>query len=231
MQVKILTIIRHTSDIWSFRMERPDGFTFKPGQFLLLSDTLHGQDVRRAYSISSSPQQNTYVEITVRLKPDGIYTPTLFSKIPGDMLEMKGPFGIFHYDMDDTRIPIFIAGGTGIAPLLSMLRYYLTIPPTSSEAFYLFYGIRKEDDEVFKEELAELTLQHERFNEIIAVGEPNEHWQGERGNMNFSIIKQYVVDPKTCVFYICGPEAMVHHIIEDLHSHGITDNQVKLDHW
>jgi len=231
MQVRILEIVQHSMDIWSFRFERPEGFEFKPGQFILISENLAGEDLRRAYSISSTPLERRYLETTVRLNPHGLYTPVLFKKHVGDQVALKGPFGIFHFDLDDPRIPIFVAGGTGIAPLLSMLRTYLTLPPTSSEPFYLFYGIRKEDDEVFKQELARLTLDHDRFNEIIAVGEPGEHWQSERGNMTFNIIKKYVENPGTCIFYICGPEGMVNHIIDDLHQHGIPNDQIKLDHW
>jgi ferredoxin-NADP reductase len=231
MRVRILSIITHKSDIWSFRLERPQDFEFKPGQFLMLSDTINSESMKRAYSISSSPLEKKYLEITVRLKPGGKFTTVLFTKIIGEFLELTGPFGQFHFDLEDTRTPIFIAGGTGIAPLLSMLRTYLIISPTSSELYYLFYGIRREEDEVFKEELAELTLAHERFIEIIAVGEPCAHWQGDTGHMRYELIKEAVVNPLDCTYYLCGPEAMVASILQDLQAHGIPQNQIKLDHW
>ena len=233
VQVKILTIIRHGREVWSFRLTRPQQFEFKPGQFILFTKKIGGQDVRRAYGLSSAPSTKEYIEITVKLKPEGKFTPVLFGMHEDDTLEMLGPFGIFSFNESNWRTPVFIAGGTGIAPLLSMLRTYLLIPPTNSEAFYLFYGIKKQHDEVFKEELAHMTLEHERFNEVISISEPDPgtNWQGDTGHMGWELIKKYIPVPGNCIFYICGPEAMVHHIIDDLHRHNISDDNIKMDNW
>src|SRR3989344_6758005 len=116
---RVLKIIDHTSDVKVFWLSCPDDIEYSPGQFAMLSLKIGEESVRRPYSISC-PKGTGRMEFAVRLCADGKLTPALFRLKEGDKINIDAPFGKFIFDENDRRDAVFIAGGTGIAPLRCM---------------------------------------------------------------------------------------------------------------
>src|SRR3989338_2728330 len=116
MNSKITQIIDRTHDTKSFRLKPDELFSYKPGQFVMISAAIDGKMVKRAYSFSSSPLEKEFIEVTAKFTPGGIMSQHLFSLKTGDSLNIAGPFGKFGFLSEDDfkKEIIFIAGGAGI---------------------------------------------------------------------------------------------------------------------
>jgi ferredoxin-NADP reductase len=122
-------------------MARPDGFSFKAGQFLSVRFSIDGKAVSRCYSVSSAPESTGYLEISVTRQ--GLVSGMLHATVrPGSLLDVIHPAGAFVYPADDHRPITLIAGGVGITPLMSMLRHAVQADPT--RPMTLLYSVRTE---------------------------------------------------------------------------------------
>lgn len=129
-QVEILSIIS-AGDYRIFRIEKPEGFTFSPGQFVKLSQL--GGKLFRAYSIASSPDM-PYLEFLIKKAPGGKFTEGyLWNLSPGDKLGLEGPYGVHTYKSGEI---VLVGGGSGLAPLMSVIRH-------SKDRVYLFQSFRQ----------------------------------------------------------------------------------------
>ena len=157
----------------------------KPGQFLTFDWIVEGKKVPRSYSISSSPLRTDYVEVTV--KQQGVVSSFLNRDAkPGLMVEAHGPFGQFYFDKSrDRKIAVF-AGGSGITPVMSMLRYIEEAAPDTETT--LVYAVHSERDIIFEEELAGLPNRLPRFRYHVIASSPGATWRGERGRVDRDMI-------------------------------------------
>jgi len=134
-------------------------FDVLPGQFLQVEVTPEsGKTARRSYTIASSPTQRAYVELTVKREEQGAVSKYLHDQLTvGDLLKVAGPFGEFTFTGTDAESIVLIAGGVGITPMMSVLRY-LTDIAWPGQIFFL-YGARSTEEFVFRDELER--LEHE----------------------------------------------------------------------
>src|SRR4029077_14816541 len=113
----------HDSKSLRFVMPRSERFSARPGQFLTFQWTIDGKEVFRSYSISSSPTQTGYVEITAKRVPNGYVSVFLNDRaLPGLTVKARGPYGLFCFDETKHKQVVLIAAGSGITPIMSMLR-------------------------------------------------------------------------------------------------------------
>ena len=131
-------------------------FDFLPGQFLQVEvEPEAGKTARRSYTIASSPTQRAYVELTVKREEQGVVSRYLHDKVVADdLLKVSGPFGAFTFTGTDAQSIVLIAGGVGITPMMSVLRY-LTDTAWKGDIFF-FYGARSTEEFVFRDELERL---------------------------------------------------------------------------
>lgn len=177
---------------------------FEPGQFMeLISPT----GIRRAYSLANTGNWDGRLEFFIRLHADGQFSEFLSMAQPGDKLRVKGPMGAFGLDNASLRPRWFVGGGTGLAPLLSMLRQMAEFG--ESQPAKLFYGANRHA-ELFA--LAELqTLQNDlpQLETQISLIEGDAEWTGLSGTPVHALSKALLTVGELPDIYVCGPPAMI----------------------
>jgi len=211
-----------------FRLSDRKPLGAKPGQFLTFDWVIDGKKLPRSYSISSSPLRTDYVEITV--KEQGTVSSFLNRDAKeGLRVEAHGPFGRFYFDLkQDTDIVLF-AGGSGITPIMSMLRYIEEA--AANTKITLFYAVRTEHDVIFQEDLANLRKRLPWFRSVIVASRPGAEWVGVRGHLNRSLIEEYLGEGRHQTFFLCGPAAFMASVNEILTSLGVPAEKIRQERF
>ncbi len=209
MNLRVVEILPQTATAKTFCFERVDGPLppFRAGQYVNVMVTIEGVRTSRPYSISSTPGAER-LELTVRDKPGGFVAPYLFSELKvGDVLETSGPAGRFYHEpLIDGEDLVFLAGGSGITPFMSMIRD--TVQRQRPFRIKLLYGSRTPEDVLFRDELEKFAASHPNFTFSLVISEPPEGYEGLKGFLDSKLIAQLVGDIKGKTFYLCGPRAM-----------------------
>lgn len=228
MRLRVMEIIEETPTTKTFRLERTDGPLppFRPGQYVNLFVDVDGVLTSRPYSISSPPGAD-FLELTVRDKPGGFVAPYLLNEVQvGDELETTGPAGSFYYEpLIDGRDLVFLAGGSGITPFMSILRD--AVQHERSLNIHLLYGSRVPEDVIFHEELTELSTQQANLHYSLVISEPPPDYEGLSGFLRPDIILEQVGDPSGKTFYICGPNLMYDFCLAALTEMGVPRYRMK----
>ena len=228
----------------SFALAPVDGARlppFKPGQFLTFSLAVDGPDaptrVVRCYSMSDTPDPAQY-RITVKRAlappgrpelPGGVASGWLHDQAQiGTLLEVRAPSGQFVFAPDANAPPVFIAGGIGITPILSMVKAALADKP--DRAAHLFYGVRNSRDHAFKAVLSQLAELHPGLALHILYADPvPEDLQGQDydlpGFISLDLLKQTLPHGRHA-FYICGPDPMMKALIPALLAWGVDEADI-----
>ncbi|MBN1269888.1 MAG: 2Fe-2S iron-sulfur cluster binding domain-containing protein [Kiritimatiellae bacterium] len=212
------------------RLVEPDTIQFVAGQYVQLESAEYkGHDsVMRAYSISSPPSDSRHIELIVRLVPDGICTTWVFEHLQeGQELFLSGPYGSFR--LSDTDAPVlFIAGGSGMAPIWSILRD-MKDRGIRRKATY-FFGALTQEDLFYVEQLRQMEKDLSDFAFVPALSkepEPSD-WKGDRGLIT-EVVKRHVPDTSAHEGYLCGSPGMIDASIKVLTEGGMTDDKVFYD--
>ena len=219
-------------DSWANHFEKPKDFTYQPGQFVeVVLQHAHPDDrgEKRWFTLSSSPTEPDLV-IRTRFVDDkrSSFKNALAHLEPGDSLEAKGPDGDFVLPGRDKRL-VWVAGGIGITPFRSQLKYLLDTDDLDREII-LFYGNRSVEDNICADLLSEAAQKMPKFKLVEVLSEtPSPKWQGETGYIDTEKIKKYVTDIKTYEYYVSGPEPMVDALSDKLEGINISKNQIHGD--
>ena len=214
---------------------------FDPGQFLTFSLAVDGTDAParlvRCYSLSDTPDPTQY-RITVKRAlaslgkpevPAGLASGWLHDKAQiGTLVEVRAPSGQFVFASNTDAPPVFIAGGIGITPILSMLKSALAEQP--DRVVHLFYGVRSGQDHAFKAVLSQLAEGHPGLTLHILYADPaTEDIPGQdydlAGFISLDLLKQTLPHGRHA-FYICGPDAMMKALIPALLGWGVDDDDI-----
>ncbi len=205
-------------------------FPYLPGQALLIAD--HGYERRKPYSIAAAPgdaARERSLELLVGVDLEGLAGPHLTLE-SGQLVDVEGPIGRFSFPttpMEDSFV--FIAGGSGIAPLRAMLRHALD---TSHRRIGLFYSARTPGDFAYEDEWRRLAEDGRiEFRQTITRDStaPSE-WTGERGRIGRDALASLVHGPATLCF-VCGPPALVNDVPRLLDDLGIARERIRLEEW
>jgi len=223
-------IIKESNNIITIRFKPINGkvFDYQPGQFLYtrIKNNEIPQD-EHPFTISSSPLQKGYVSITA--KQLGDFTGKLDSAKVGDSAYIDGAFGAFSYLKRPANKKIcFIAGGIGITPFLSMLRYMNAV--NQDNKVILLWGARDLSEVICKNELEEYSARLKNFQFIPVLSNDNTY-TGEKGFIGTELITKYVADFKDYDFYICGPPIMLDIQIKNLKSLGVSKNNIHFERF
>jgi ferredoxin-NADP reductase len=208
-----------------------DGYSFDyaPGQAVMIGS--HGGETRRPYSIASAPEdarRDGFVELLIGVNEDGVPGAHLALE-PGGLVDVEGPLGAFTFPAapEETRF-IFIAGGTGIAPLRAMLRHALRLPHRN---IGLFYSARTPDEFAFESELRDLAAAGEiELRQTVTRAPDAVDWNGARGRLDRATLGELVHGPATLCF-VCGPAAMVADMPRMLEDLGVPKGRIKIEEW
>lgn len=209
MELEVVEVIQETASTRTFRMRRTDGDLppFRAGQYVSLGVELQGVRTRRPYSIASAPGED-HLDLTVRDVADGFVAPHLLSSVEvGGTFVSSGPQGSFYHEpLCHGRELVFLAGGSGITPFMSMLRDQARRDWPCR--ITLLYGSRSEDDVIFDAELRELAGEAEAFTYVPVISEPGADFEGRSGLLDAACLGEVVGDVSGKTFYLCGPPAM-----------------------
>lgn len=227
--LRVARIFQETPDVKTFRLAaaREDGFpfSFEPGQFLTVGVPVGGKTVKRSYSIASSPCCHGWCDITVKNTSGGVVSSYLHTQIKeGDQLDVSGPWGRFTFRGQEAPNVVFIAGGVGITPLMSSIRY-LTDQSWPGR-IDLLYACSSMTNIIFKEELDYLRRHPNLHVSIILSKEESSTWTGKRGYITRELLMETVPDLPQRRIHLCGPPPMMESVKADLDALGVPAAQV-----
>jgi sulfoxide reductase heme-binding subunit YedZ len=229
-RMRLSSIRRQTKDTVTLRflLSGRKSLGARPGQFLTFDWVVDGRKLPRSYSISSSPLRTDYVEVTV--KQQGMVSSFLSRDAKeGLTVEVHGPFGQFYFDEKQHRSIVLFAGGSGITPIMSILRY---IEDTAADTeIALFYAVRTEHDIIFQEEIDSLQKRLARFRCVVVASRPGSEWCGPRGHVNRELIEQLLGRTSHRTFFLCGPTAFMASVKEILMSLGVSAEQIRQERF
>lgn len=214
--------------------ELKDSFKFTQGQHLTLRAHINNEDVRRSYSICSAVQDDQ-LRVAIKRTPGGVFSSWANATLKaGDQIEVMPPMGHFNVPLsiENRKNYLAFAAGSGITPMLSIIKTTLQTEPLSS--FTLFYGNRASSTVIFKEELAELKdVYLERFNIVYVMSREQqdiELFNGRITREKCAQLFQHWIDLKDVdQAFVCGPEEMMHQVSEALQEHGLSKDRIKVE--
>lgn len=210
------------------RLVEPTGLQFFPGQYVDFA--VPGHEATRSFSMANtSCLESGQLEFVIKVYPDGLFSQVLDSKIAvGDRLDITGPFGVFTLRDAPGADLIFVGGGAGMAPILSLLRSMAERGIERKATFY--YGARGSRDLCFEPELRELEQKMPGFRYLPALSDPDENdgWDGETGLIT-DVVRSKEGDLTGTDAYVCGPPPMVEAAVELLTTLGVAENRVFYD--
>ncbi len=229
-------IADYTYDIKQFRLQFQNGqrMNYRPGQYVQVLAPQYeksNEEVYRAYSISSDPKNNDTIELIVRRVPDGICTTYMFDYLKrGDRVRINGPYGQFF--LRDTKSPIiYIAGGSGIAPIKCMLHHMANTGNERKAVF--FFGVRTTKDMFLEKEIEEFEKRIPQFTfvPVVSQPEPGAKWSGATGRVT-DLAEDYLKkqkDAEQYEGYLCGSPGMIESCIKVLTGLDIPESRIYYD--
>jgi ferredoxin-NADP reductase len=215
----------HDTKTLRFQILGERRFCAKPGQFLTFQWTIDGQKVRRSYTVSSSPVHEDYVEITPKRLENGCVSVFLNDRAkPGLAVEASGPYGQFYFDETLHRNIVLIAAGSGITPMISMLRYIDDLELATSAT--LLYCVRTGADIIFENELSRLSRSLPSFKYELCLSRPDPSWKGRSGRLTQEFVSQSVTNLDSPTFFLCGPKGFMDNARQILLTLGITQDRI-----
>ena len=228
-RTRITAIDPVTSDMRRLALElvEPSTFAFLPGQYLDVH--VPGTDETRSFSMATTPTDDTRLEFVIRCYPGGKFSELLAHGLTvGDEITVTGPYGLFTLREGRTSDIVFVGGGAGIAPVLSLLRSMDERGIDRRARFY--YGARTEADVPFRTEIASYEQRLGRFTFTPALSHlPDDAvWEGETGFVH-DVVDRIEGDLAGCDAYVCGPPPMVEAAIAVLEKHGVDTDHIYFD--
>lgn len=211
-----------THDVKSFTFALPQPLRFQAGQYVTLSVDIDGLPTERCYTISSPPTRAHTLTITVKRVPGGPVSNWLHDHVAvGDQIAVRGPLGQFSASNHPAPRYLFLSAGSGITPLMSMVRdMYDRTEPTD---VVFVHSARTPRDIIFRQELD--SMAYEPFLSVVAVCEddsPDERWHGARGRLTLPLLLQLAPDLYEREILTCGPPPYMRAVRDLLSAAGVS---------
>jgi ferredoxin-NADP reductase len=208
----------------------PHHLPYRAGQVVLAAP--HGQPIRKPYSIAVGPLQadrERAIDLLVQLTTDPP-APRLTDLARGDPVDVEGPFGLFHLpDRVEQRDLLFVAGGTGIAPIRAMLWHALEAFPGTRVS--LLYSARSADELAFRAELRGLADDGRIAMQETVTRETGASWGGRRGRITAEALAAFGCDPASTLAFVCGPSTLVSDAVHLLMGLGVAASRILSEQW
>jgi ferredoxin-NADP reductase len=216
---RVVAVREETGDVNTYVLRPNARFgTYLPGSYVTLHLTIDGRPVQRAYSLSSPPGDDGLIAITVKRVPGGVVSNHLArALIPGQVLELSAPRGQFVLDAEPKERLLMISAGSGITPVMSMLRQLVQRNSTSEITFLHF--ARTPEDVIFARELSEIA-ERANVNVMVCVEEADETWTGLRGRFTENLLATASPHFRSTETYLCGPSGFMRAVMQALERSG-----------
>ncbi|MFW9947543.1 MAG: flavin reductase family protein [Candidatus Odinarchaeota archaeon] len=228
LKITDIKVLSHDTKLFRFisaKKSKPLA-PFRAGQYIGLIVEINGVRTSRPYSIVSSPNQLAYYELGIRKKEDGFVSPFVFENAKvGDIFEVTEPLGNLYYNsLFHGKELVFIAGGCGITPFISMLRDISERVITLNVS--LIYGCLTEKDILFRDELEDIQKRRSNVKINYILSEPEPDWKGECGFITRDKILNEIGSIKDKYFYIVGNRPMYQFIKEEMKKLGVPKHRI-----
>lgn len=210
-----------------FKLVDPPKVEFQAGQFMILNIPKDGATVKRAYSIASAPHEPTAIELCIQHVEGGVASTYCWNLKEGDTVSLTGPHGRFLLREPLDYEPVFMATGTGVAPMRSMIKHLFHINCT--QTVWLLFGTRYEHALLYESEFRSLANLRHNFRYIPTVSRPKE-WHGETGHIQ-QTFQKYITDFSNKEIYVCGWLEVVKAICKDLEGWGVPKEKLHYEEW
>ncbi|MAF51248.1 MAG: hypothetical protein CMH64_04110 [Nanoarchaeota archaeon] len=216
--LKVVELVNLSPTSKAVRFElNGEAFPFTPGQFIMLQIDLEktgkftvrgdkNKVQKRAFSMSSSPTENKFIEVTVKTVEDAFFSDYLVNYLEeGEEVVVKGPFGQFYFNENDTKKNVVLIGaGSGVSPLMSMLRF---IDNKNLDInVHILFSSKTEEEILWREEIEKLS-EKEKFSHTFTL--TREEWDGETGRINKEMIEKFLENKNETDFFLCGSPSFV----------------------
>jgi ferredoxin-NADP reductase len=195
----------------AFHFSKPAGFRHEAGQSVVLTlvdpPETDGEGDSRAFTIASAPHEPELM-IATRMR-DTAFKRVLKTAQIGTAVRLDGPNGAMVLHDDVARPAVFLAGGIGITPFLSIVRH--VVQQQTAHRIHLFYANRRPEDAAFLSELQEMEQLASGYRLIAVMSQPERsalHWSGETGHIRRELLVRHITDLKSPMYYFAGPPAM-----------------------
>ena len=187
-----------------------------------------GARMNRSYSISSSPNERDYVEVSIKREERGAVSRHIHDLVKvGDQIEGSGPVGTFTFTGTEADSIVLIAAGVGITPLMSIARY-LTERSWPGDIFFI-YACRTPADFIFQKAIDALKGRNPKLRVVVTMSNPGPDWKGARGRLSKELLTQAVPDLATRRVHLCGPPAMMEATKALLTEIGVSPDRLKTE--
>ena len=218
----------------AFHFAKPAGFKFTAGQSMNVSlidpPETDARGNARTFSIVSAPHENELV-IATRMR-DTAFKRVLRAMPAGGRVGLRGPAGLFTLDPADARPAVFLAGGIGVTPFVSMLRD--AAHSRLARDLWLFYSNRSLEDAAFLEELAALPKRHSRCHFVgtmVEMDKSSRPWSGETGFLDRAMLERHLKGLAAYVYYTAGPPGLVEAMQKMLIGAGVAEDTIHTDEF
>jgi ferredoxin-NADP reductase len=231
-QLSIETITRETPNIKTFRLGSPGGgplsFIFLPGQFINVAFSVGGARMNRSYSISSSPNERNYLELSVKREERGAVSRHIVDLLKaGQEIEASGPVGKLTFTGSEADSIVLISAGIGITPMMSVARY-LSEQSWPGDIFFIF-TCRTPADYIFEKPLAALASRNPKLHVVVSMTKPGPDWKGPCGRITKELLAQSVPNIASRRIHLCGPASMMEATKSQLSELGVAMEHVKTE--
>lgn len=221
--VKILAKEQPMEGYWLVSFERPEGFDYHAGQYISIKVNDEGQ--RRSYSLASFPEDTEKLQIMVDITPMGLGSVYINEIKIGEIMEILGPMGRFTLEETnmggDVSELVFVATGSGIVPMRSMIRHLLT--QKTEKKIVLHWGMRFENP-FWEEEFVKLSQENQNFKFDLVISKPTERWTGCKGHVTDCLAVYEDFGKKS--YYICGNQHMIMDVTMFLTQRGVLTQNI-----
>jgi ferredoxin-NADP reductase len=221
-------------DTMAFQFERPRNFLFRAGQFFDLTLLGHSHQrsdaLKHTFSIASGPTAQE-VMVATRMRPT-VFKQALSILPIGTEVRIEGPMGSFTLHNNTARPAVFLAGGIGVAPFLSILSHAAV--ERLGHPIVLFYANRRLEDAAFVDELWKLERANPRFRFVPTFTRKSENrrqWRGETGHISPEMLSTHVGNLRGPIFYIAGPPTMVSAVRQMLVQTGVDEDDIRTEEF
>lgn len=208
-ELECTMVLQDSADVKSFcfQTSQPSWFRYAAGQFVTIEVAIGGRRHARCYTLSSSPSRPLFLSITVKAEPDGLVSNWLHANLKvGDRIRAGGPAGIFSVSLHPAKKYLFLSGGVGITPLMSMTRWLFDQGRHTDVSF--IQCARTPADLLFRGELEAISARLPEFNVALVCERPNPYgaWTGYTGRINQLMLELICSDYREREVFCCGPE-------------------------
>lgn len=222
---KVTEVRKESASAWTLVFEGDHG-PYKPGQFMIVQLRRKGTvSESHPFTLSSSPTQE---KLAITVKAVGDFTSTLNQTKVSDFGYLEMPYGVFSFLNSKGKDFVFIAGGIGITPFISMLRYMHD--KASRNPVLLLWANRTEEEILFRQELEKLAETWPSLR-IVHILSRQDSWQGEKGHIDGEMLSKYVRDFERPHFFICGPPLMMEDVERALRRFGVPRKRIHAERF